>query len=50
MIMTCHDADMKREGREEGIKKIAYNLKIEGVPIDTIIKITGLSKNEIENL
>ena len=42
------------KGREEGERKkaieIARNLKTLNVPIDTIVKSTGLSVSEIESL
>ncbi|MGL5936790.1 MAG: Rpn family recombination-promoting nuclease/putative transposase [Cetobacterium sp.] len=40
----------KKEGIEEGIKKVAKNMLIKGIDIDTISEITALSKDEIENL
>ena len=40
----------KAEGREEGKKIIAKNLKQKGIDIQTIIEVTGLSKTEIESL
>jgi predicted transposase/invertase (TIGR01784 family) len=39
-----------KEGIEKEKKEIAKNLLINNVPIGTIIKTTGLTKNEIENL
>jgi predicted transposase/invertase (TIGR01784 family) len=40
----------KQEGIKEGIIKIAKKLKSMGTSIDMISNITGLSKEEIENL
>ena len=44
----------REEGREEGLKEgkiqIARSLKLQGVSIDVIIKATGLSKSDIEEL
>ena len=39
-----------KRGREEGIKEIVEKMKEEKIPIETIIKVTGLSKDEIEKL
>lgn len=39
-----------KEGMKEGIKEIAKRMLEEKIPIDTIIKITGLKKEEIANL
>ncbi len=58
MKNICHEADLKREGREEGIKEghilgireTARNMKQENTPVEFIIKVTGLSKEEIEKL
>lgn len=38
------------EGRMEGYVDMARNLKKLGVPIDIIIKSSGLSEEEIEKL
>jgi predicted transposase/invertase (TIGR01784 family) len=40
----------KIEGRIEGILQTAKSFKSLGVDIDTIIKATGLTKEEIEKL
>ena len=48
----------KQEGKQEGItigelkmaKKTAYGMKAMGLPLDTIVKITGLSEDEIKRL
>ena len=40
----------KKEGKKEGIKTMAKKMKEEKIPIETIEKITGLTKEEIENL
>ena len=39
-----------RKGKKEGIKNTAKKMKEEKIPIETIEKITGLTKEEIENL
>ena len=39
-----------RKGKKEGIKTTAKKMKEEKIPIETIEKITGLTKEEIENL
>ena len=40
----------REEGLEEGILKVARNLKQMGMPIDNIVKATGLSVEEIDAL
>lgn len=44
----------REEGREEGREQekttIAKDMKADGLPIDTIVKYTGLSKDDIEKL
>ena len=40
----------KEDGIREGVKNIAKNMKKEGIEVDTIERLTGLSKEEIENL
>jgi predicted transposase/invertase (TIGR01784 family) len=40
----------KQEGREEGRLEVAKSLKENGVPIEIIIKTTGLSKDQINQL
>ena len=37
-------------GKEETIKEMIKNLKKENIPLETIIKITGLSENEITKI
>ncbi len=39
-----------KEAEKRGIEQTARNLKAEGIPIEVIIKTTGLNKKEIENL
>ena len=43
-----------KQGIEQGLKQgmflVAKNMKSEGIDIDTIMKITGLSKEEIEKI
>ena len=39
-----------REGIEEGVKKTARQMKLEGIPLPMIAKITKLSSTEIEEL
>ena len=43
-------ADGRIEGIKEGAKEIAKKMKIKGIDIDTIIEVTGISKDEIEKL
>jgi predicted transposase/invertase (TIGR01784 family) len=59
MLFTEYNAEDEREvllaeGRIEGEAKgkaeVARNMKLEGIAVDTISKVTGLSKEEIENL
>jgi len=56
-----HEEGMEKgreEGREQGLeqglkqgrKEVAASMKKEGIPIETIIKVTGLSQTEIEPL
>jgi predicted transposase YdaD len=40
----------KQIGREEGILFVARNFLALGTPIDTIMKATGLSVKDIQNL
>ena len=40
----------KAEGKAEGMRNVAANMKKLGIDLDTIIKATGLSKEEIEKL
>ncbi len=50
--VNIHEA--KKEGIQQGLqeekKKIAQNLKRKGIDIETIAEVTGLSKEEIQNL
>ena len=52
--MSGLGAAVRQEGRQEGeIKKqieIAKNMLKDNLPISTIIKYTGLSKEEVEKL
>jgi predicted transposase/invertase (TIGR01784 family) len=40
----------RREGRREGYQDVARNLKSEGIPIQTIVKATGLTEDVIKKL
>ena len=40
----------KAEGREEGRNEVARNLKEMGLPVDQIVKATGLSREMIAAL
>ena len=42
--------DARRTGALEGIKQVARNLLSDGDPIDKIIKVTGLTREDIEGL
>ncbi len=62
MRFMCHDDDIRRvahakghelglaEGHELGLKDVARNMKSENFPIETIIKVTHLTMEEINNL
>ena len=43
-------ADGKASGFADGIKEVAKALKKKGMDIQEISKLTGLSKEEVENL
>lgn len=43
-------AEGRAEGRAEGILAVARNLKLSGMPLDEIAKMTGLSQQETEDL
>ena len=51
MTLLERDREKIEEGREEGREErsleIAKNMKALGIDIDTIIKATGLSKEEV---
>ena len=49
VIMTIADI-WKEEGKEEGIRKVAKNAVKEGVELRLIEKLTGLSRNEVEEI
>ncbi|MBC7473793.1 MAG: hypothetical protein H7263_05835 [Candidatus Sericytochromatia bacterium] len=40
----------KIEGKTEEKFEVAKNAKIEGLPLELIIKLTGLTKEDIENI
>ena len=40
----------KREGREEGMTDAARGMKAENIPIETIVKITGLTPEQVAAL
>lgn len=40
----------RAEGRAEGRAEVARTMKIDGMPIEMIIRYTGLSKAEIDSL
>ena len=42
--------EARRDGREEGIKETAKKMKEKGIPVEEIIEITSLSKEEIDKL
>ena len=43
-------AHARREGIEEGKKQIVKKMLAEKIDIDTIVRVTGLTKEEIESL
>ena len=49
-VLAEGEAKGKAEGRTEAAIKAALALKIENIPLSTIVKATGLTKEEIENL
>ncbi|OIJ15528.1 hypothetical protein BKP35_00605 [Anaerobacillus arseniciselenatis] len=40
----------KQQGEKEALKKVALGLSEEGVPLEMIVKLTGLTKEEVEQL
>ncbi len=38
------------EGRAEGVSDIVKNMKVLGMPVEQMMKVTGLSRVEIEKL
>jgi len=40
----------RAEGEAEGIFTVASNMLNEGFPIETIIKVTGLTRREVEQI
>ena len=47
MTLLERDREKVEEGREEEKLEMAKNMKSLGIDIDTIAKVTGLSKEEI---
>ena len=54
---ACHDEaqalrhariEARQEGKIEGRRVLAKNFMLEGVPLETIVKATGLSRHEVE--
>lgn len=50
IIKDKSKAEGKTEGKTEGKKQIAKKMKAKNIPIEEIIELTGLTKEEIENL
>ena len=44
------DAIRRQDGYNEAVRDTALKMKEDGMPIETIAKYTGLSKEEIEKL
>ena len=44
------EARGKAEGKAEGISEVALNMKRDGMPVETITRLTNLSVQEIEKL
>lgn len=40
----------REEGEKKGLLKVAKKCKAEGIPVETISRITGLSEQEIADL
>ena len=40
----------RQEGRQEGIQQVVLNMLKEKINVSVISKVTGLSKEEVENL
>ena len=49
-VLRALEEEAKDEGRVEALKTMARKLLLKGMNIDEIVEITGLSKEEIENL
>ena len=53
-MLNSREINARKEGRKEGkmqqLKEIAQKMLTEKLPVKTIIKITGMSKEEIEKL
>ena len=53
-MLNSREINARKEGRKEGkmrqLKEIAKKMLTEKLPVKTIIKITGMSKEEIEKL
>ncbi|MBE6355052.1 hypothetical protein [Treponema sp.] len=58
MAVNLHDYDIMEAGRKEGLTEgareakiqTAKNMLVEKIPIETIVKCTGLSIEEVKNL
>ena len=52
-LLSAIDAsfeDGEEKGIKKGIKKVALSMKQSGIPLSEIIKLTGLTSEEIEQL
>ena len=49
-LMSTFEMDARYKGFSEGVKQTAKMLKVMNLPINQIIKATGLSEAEIEKL
>ena len=49
MLLNPVEREMRRRGIEEGKLEAALNMIDEGIPMDKIVRITGLSKEDILN-
>ena len=43
-------ATAREDGKTEGKLEVARGMKTEGIPIETIVKITGLTAEQIKSL
>ena len=50
LVRNTRDEFVRREALAEGKTKIAINLLKKNYPVDEIVEITGLTKEEIEKL
>jgi hypothetical protein len=49
-INAIDEQGRKEEGKKEGIKETARKILKTGIPVETIMEVTGLKREEIEGL